>query len=61
MEKRHVKTVPGILFEIREQSLEVAQGYEFISVEIKQVAFRINAVFLSTPETSDQTVWFVEV
>jgi len=58
---RIFKTDPGILFELLGQSSEIAQGYEFKSVEIKQIAFRIDGVFLPTPDTSDQTVWFVEV
>ncbi|WP_299414851.1 Rpn family recombination-promoting nuclease/putative transposase [Acaryochloris sp. IP29b_bin.148] len=58
---RIFKTDPGILFELLGQPSEVAQGYEFTSVEIKQVAFRIDGVFLPTPEATDQTVWFVEV
>lgn len=58
---RIFKTDPGILFELLGQSSEIAQGYEFKSVEIKQIAFRIDGVFLPTPEASDQTVWFVEV
>ncbi|KAI9130004.1 Rpn family recombination-promoting nuclease/putative transposase [Acaryochloris sp. CCMEE 5410] len=58
---RIFKTDPGILFELLGQSPEAAQGYEFKSVEIKQVAFRLDGVFLPTPEAVDQTVWFVEV
>lgn len=58
---RIFKTDPGILFELLGQSSEIAQGYEFKSVEIKQIAFRIDGVFLPTPEAIDQTVWFVEV
>jgi len=49
------------LFELLGQAPEIAQGYEFKSVEIKQVAFRIDGVFLPTPDVSDQTVWFTEV
>jgi predicted transposase/invertase (TIGR01784 family) len=30
-------------------------------VEIKQLAFRIDGVFLPKPDAADQTVWFVEV
>jgi predicted transposase/invertase (TIGR01784 family) len=58
---RIFQTDPGILFELLGQSPRLAQGYEFKSVEIKQVAFRIDGVFLPTPESPDQTVWFVEV
>ncbi|MGR3279346.1 Rpn family recombination-promoting nuclease/putative transposase [Acaryochloris marina NIES-2412] len=52
---------PGILFELLGQSSDRAQGYEFKSVEIKQIAFRLDGVFLPNSYASDQTVWFVEV
>ena len=55
------QTDPGILFELLGQSPELAQGYEFRSVEIKQVAFRLDGVLLPKPDSSDQTVWFTEV
>jgi predicted transposase/invertase (TIGR01784 family) len=58
---RIFQTDPGILFELLGQSPKLAQGYEFKSVEIKQVAFRIDGVFLPTPDAADQTVWFAEV
>lgn len=58
---RIFQTDPGILFELLGQSFKVAQDYEFKSVEIKQIAFRIDGVFLPNPDASDQTVWFVEV
>jgi predicted transposase/invertase (TIGR01784 family) len=52
---------PSLLFDLLGQSPDLAQGYEFRSVEIKQLAFRIDGVFLPKPEAADQTVWFVEV
>ena len=55
------KTDPGILFELLGQSPNLAQNYDFRSVEIKQVAFRLDGVFLPKPDASDQTVWFLEV
>ena len=55
------QTDPGILFELLGQSPELAKGYEFRSVEIKQVAFRLDGVLLPKPDSSDQTVWFIEV
>jgi predicted transposase/invertase (TIGR01784 family) len=58
---RIFQTDPGILFELLEQSSDRAQGYEFRSVEIKQLAFRIDGVLLPKPDAPDQTVWFVEV
>jgi predicted transposase/invertase (TIGR01784 family) len=58
---RIFQTDPGILFELLGQSTDRAQGYEFRSVEIKQLAFRIDGVLLPKPDAPDQTVWFVEV
>jgi predicted transposase/invertase (TIGR01784 family) len=55
------KTSPGILFELLGQSPALAQNYQFESIEIKQVAFRIDGVFLPKPEAKDQTVIFLEV
>jgi predicted transposase/invertase (TIGR01784 family) len=52
---------PGILFELLGRSPDLARGYEFRSVEVKQVAFRLDGILLPTAEASDQTVWFVEV
>jgi predicted transposase/invertase (TIGR01784 family) len=51
---------PGILFELLGQSPELALGYQFQSVEIKQVAFRLDGVLLPTADAQDQTVWFIE-
>jgi predicted transposase/invertase (TIGR01784 family) len=58
---RIFKTDPGILFELLGQSPDLADSYDFSSVEIKQVAFRIDGVFLPKPNSNDKTVWFVEV
>jgi predicted transposase/invertase (TIGR01784 family) len=58
---RIFQTDPGILFELLGQSADLAVGYEFRSVEIKQLAFRIDGVLLPTPDAVDQTVWFIEV
>ena len=52
---------PEILFELLGQSPELAQGCEFGSVEIKQVAFRLDGVLFPSPEALDQTIWFIEV
>jgi predicted transposase/invertase (TIGR01784 family) len=57
---RIFKASPGILFELLGESPDLAQGYEFRSVEIKQVAFRLDGVLLPTPDAPDQTVWFIE-
>jgi predicted transposase/invertase (TIGR01784 family) len=60
---RLFQTDPGLLFDLLGQptNLNLAQDYEFRSVEIKQLAFRIDGVFLPKPDAPDQTVWFVEV
>jgi predicted transposase YdaD len=58
---RIFQTDPGILFELLGQSADLAVGYEFRSVEIKQLAFRIDGVLLPQPDALDQTVWFIEV
>jgi predicted transposase/invertase (TIGR01784 family) len=55
------KASPGILFELLEQSPDLALGYDFSSVEIKQVAFRLDGILLPKPDAPDQTVWFVEI
>ena len=54
------KTDPGILFELLGWSPSRAQGYEFRSVEIKQLAFRIDGILLPKPDAADQTVIFLE-
>jgi predicted transposase/invertase (TIGR01784 family) len=55
------QTDPGILFELLGQSPDLAQGHEFQSIEIKQLAFRIDGVLLPKPDAVDQTVWVIEV
>jgi predicted transposase/invertase (TIGR01784 family) len=57
---RIFKASPGILFELLEQSPDLALGYDFSSVEIKQVAFRLDGVLLPASDAQDQTVWFIE-
>ena len=52
---------PGILFELLALPPEFALGYDFSSVEIKQVAFRLDGLLLPKPNAPDQTIWFVEV
>ncbi len=58
---RIFQSSPGILFELLGQSPDLAQGYQFESVEVKQIAFRLDGVFLPKPNTIDQTVIFLEV
>lgn len=35
--------------------------YEFVSVELKEIAFRIDGVFIPTNQTTNQPLYFVEV
>ncbi|HLO84469.1 MAG TPA: Rpn family recombination-promoting nuclease/putative transposase [Nostocaceae cyanobacterium] len=50
---------PSIFFELIGYSPEIADSYQFSSVEVKQTAFRIDGVFL--PETAENSIYFVEV
>jgi predicted transposase/invertase (TIGR01784 family) len=52
---------PDILFELLGQSPDLAKGREFGSVEIKQVAFRLDGVLFPSPNAPDRTIWFIEV
>jgi predicted transposase/invertase (TIGR01784 family) len=58
---RIFQSSPEILFELLGQSPDLAQGREFGSVEIKQVAFRLDGVLFPNLDAPDQTVWFIEV
>ena len=52
-------TYPHLLFELVDLPPDSADGYQFISVEVKETAFRFDGIFF--PNTADQTIWFVEV
>jgi predicted transposase/invertase (TIGR01784 family) len=58
---RIFQTAPEVFFELLGQPPDLAQNYVFRSVEVKQLAFRIDGVFLPQPDAPNQTVWFVEV
>ena len=51
---------PSIFFELIGNSPEVANVYQFASVEIKQTAFRIDGVFLPT-QGDENPIYFAEV
>jgi predicted transposase YdaD len=53
------QSAPGIFFELMGRSPDLAQSYDFRSVEVKQTAFRLDGVML--PERLDGTVYFGEV
>ncbi|MBW4664943.1 MAG: Rpn family recombination-promoting nuclease/putative transposase [Chroococcus sp. CMT-3BRIN-NPC107] len=50
---------PDIFFELIGSTPEVANNYQFSSVEVKQTAFRIDGVFL--PNLESNRIYFVEV
>jgi predicted transposase/invertase (TIGR01784 family) len=53
------QTFPRCFFELLNLPPETANHYQFSSVEVKQLAFRLDGVFL--PSTSDAPIYFVEV
>ena len=58
---RLFQSFPSIFFELINQSPEVANAYQFSSVEVKQLAFRIDGVFLPVRNEPSQPIYFVEV
>lgn len=55
------QTLPGILFELIGQSANQAEAYQFASVEIKELAFRFDGLFLPLGDLPEQPIYFVEV
>nr|WP_306423348.1 Rpn family recombination-promoting nuclease/putative transposase [Nostoc favosum] len=53
--------LPGVLFELLEQSQSLALHYQFTSVEIKELARRIDGLFLPKAEFPEDPIYFVEV
>ena len=58
---RLFQSFPSIFFELINQSPEAANTYQFSSVEVKQLSFRIDGVFLPTNNTPSLPIYFVEV
>ncbi len=58
---RLFQSFPGIFFELIDSSPQQANTYQFASVEVKQLAFRIDGVFLPTGNTPEQPIYFLEV
>ena len=54
---RLFQTFDTLLFELLDQPIE--EGYEFISVEVKEKSFRFDGIF--APKISNQSIYFVEV
>ncbi|MDZ8189568.1 MAG: Rpn family recombination-promoting nuclease/putative transposase [Nostoc sp. ChiSLP02] len=52
---------PSIFFAIIDNKTINVNAYQFVSVEVKETAFRIDGVFVPTSETIEQPLYFVEV
>ncbi|WP_375495403.1 DUF2887 domain-containing protein [uncultured Nostoc sp.] len=51
---------PSIFFAIVGDNTVNINAYKFVSVEVKENAFRIDGVFIPTSETTNQPLYFVE-
>jgi predicted transposase/invertase (TIGR01784 family) len=58
---RLFQSFPSIFFELINQPPEAANAYQFSSVEVKQLSFRIDGVFLPASNTPSLPIYFVEV
>lgn len=58
---RLFQSLPSIFFELIEQPPEVANAYQFSSVEVKQLSFRIDGVYLPKQDATDAPIYFAEV
>jgi predicted transposase/invertase (TIGR01784 family) len=58
---RLFQSFPSIFFELINQPPEAANAYQFSSVEVKQLSFRIDGVFLPASNAPSPTIYFVEV
>ncbi|WP_353929561.1 Rpn family recombination-promoting nuclease/putative transposase [Okeanomitos corallinicola TIOX110] len=56
-----LQNLPSVLFELLEKPPQLATHYEFSSVEIKELARRIDGVFLPKIEYPEDPIYFVEV
>ncbi|ACK65636.1 conserved hypothetical protein [Rippkaea orientalis PCC 8801] len=48
-------------FELIKESSSQARNYRFSSVEVKQLSFRLDGVFLPSNENTEQPIYFTEV
>jgi predicted transposase/invertase (TIGR01784 family) len=55
------QTLPSTLFELIGESIDVVDEYEFKSVEVKELSFRIDGVFVPSSELRNRPIYFVEV
>ncbi|PAX59829.1 Rpn family recombination-promoting nuclease/putative transposase [Brunnivagina elsteri] len=56
-----LQNLPSVLFELLEQSPTLALRYDFSSVEVKELARRIDGVFLPKADFLEEPIYFVEV
>ncbi|MFM6632130.1 MAG: Rpn family recombination-promoting nuclease/putative transposase, partial [Microcystis panniformis] len=52
---------PELLFQLLGESPNLAQNYQFKSIEIKELAFRLDGVFIPDADHPDYPLYFVEV
>jgi len=52
---------PELLFQLLGQPPALAQNYQFQSVEIKELAFRLDGIFLPDSNQLDSPIYFLEV
>jgi predicted transposase/invertase (TIGR01784 family) len=52
---------PELLFQLIGESPSLAQNYQFKSIEIKELAFRLDGVFLPNESHPNYPIYFVEV
>ncbi|WP_193200964.1 Rpn family recombination-promoting nuclease/putative transposase [Nostoc sp. MG11] len=55
------QNLPSVLFELMEQSPAIAAHYQFTSVEIKELARRLDGLFLPKADFPEDPIYFVEV
>ncbi|MBD2450928.1 Rpn family recombination-promoting nuclease/putative transposase [Nostoc sp. FACHB-152] len=55
------QSFPSIFFELINQSPEDAAGYEFTSCEVKQLALRLDGLFLPKKNDPDKPFYIVEI
>lgn len=53
------QSYPNLIFELMGLPSENAEGYKFISVEIKEKSFRFDGILF--PDSAEKAIWFVEV
>lgn len=55
------QTFPSIFSALIGDTTVNINAYQFVSIELKETAFRIDGVFIPTSETTNQPLYFVEV